>query len=134
MFRKAIIVVLLLVTPFAQARVLLLCSMTHDAPVEQCACPAQHHQQLPTQQADHGDCCTVDVEVTARELAATSGTAAAALPTKAAWTDVPALELTVFESPHARVVVDVAATSQLSSLAALANAPPRYLDTARLRL
>jgi hypothetical protein len=134
MFRKSVIVVLLLITPFAQARAVLVCSMMNEAPVERCVCPELHHEQMPHSPADHSKCCNVVIEVGHREFASSTFSTASALPQMAAWADVPGIELNLIESPPALAAADVSATSESVALRALSNAPPLYLGTARLRL
>ena len=69
MFKKAVIALLLLTTPFAQARAVLICSMMNDEVVEQCCCPGHtEHAPAPHTAPDAG-CCEVGVAVSDKAFA-----------------------------------------------------------------
>ena len=69
MFKKAIIVLLLLTTPFAQARAVLICSMMNGQVVEKCCCPG-HTQYVPDKRtAPDATCCDVVVAVSDKAFA-----------------------------------------------------------------
>ena len=133
MFRKAVILLLVLLTPFAQARVVLACSM-NETPVERCACPHAQHHSMSEQQGGHRECCDIVIEASEREFATSSVTSASVLPVIAPWADVPTVLIELIEASPAQAPTDVAATAQRSALLAMANSPPLYLHTARLRL
>ncbi len=69
MFKKAVIVLLLLTTPFAQARAVLICSMMNGQVVEKCCCPG-HTQHVPDKRtAPDATCCDVVVAVSDKAFA-----------------------------------------------------------------
>ncbi len=70
MFKKAVIVLLLLTTPFAQARAVLICSMMNDQVVEKCCCPGHTEHHMPAQpDAPDASCCDVVVAVSDKVFA-----------------------------------------------------------------
>lgn len=73
MFRKAVILLMLLITPFAQARAVLICSMMNGQIVEQCCCPGHAEHRAPTgHDAPAAACCEVAIEVSDRAFAGIS--------------------------------------------------------------
>ena len=69
MFKKAIIVLLLLTTPFAQARAVLICSMMDNQVVEECCCPG-HTEPAPRERTTpDATCCDVVVAVSDKAFA-----------------------------------------------------------------
>ena len=69
MFKKAVIVLLLLTTPFAQARAVLICSMMNGQVVEQCCCPG-HTEHVPDEHpTPDAPCCDVVVAVSDKAFA-----------------------------------------------------------------
>jgi hypothetical protein len=131
MFRKAVIVLLLMVTPFAQARAVIVCSMTNGQAVERCVCPGEHHRKMAAHGDEHAQCCAFVLEVTERQFVAPAAEATKHLPAKRVWDDVPVIAI----MPAAPVVAAV----RIAPSPLLARAPdlfpaPLYLRTARLRL
>jgi hypothetical protein len=134
MFRKAVILLLLMVTPFAQARAVMVCSMTDGPVVERCVCPEDHHRSMSAHHA-HGEqsssCCTFVLEVSKREFVAPAVEAAKQLPTKRAWDDVPVV--TLLPTPAVVAAPGVPPSPRL--MRSPDPDPDRlYLRTARLRL
>jgi Co/Zn/Cd efflux system component len=131
MLKKSFIVLLLLITPFAQARAMLICSMMNDQVIEHCCCPGHAGPAIPMQSdVSEGACCDVVIEVSDKDFAGV-GTD---LPTvKRPGHDVP--DLAVVVTPIA-VIPTVFATALPGPYAGtLSFPPPRlYLRTARLRL
>jgi hypothetical protein len=131
MFKKAVIVLMLLTTPFAQARTVLICSMMNGQIVEHCCCPG-HGEGAPIQRdaPEAAVCCDVVVEVSEHAFASVS----AEQPTfKRVGHDVP--DTHVVATPAAIVPMFVAAARPLRSVDAASLVPYRlYLRTARLRL
>jgi hypothetical protein len=132
MAKKTLILLLVLIAPFAQARAVLLCAMMNQAPVERCSCPGdRQHTPTDQRQTPHG-CCTVVMEVGAREFVAPALQASDVLPVKQSWDDVPAIEL-------ASIVADADSTAtalpgHTATVTRAAPPLPLYLATARLRL
>jgi hypothetical protein len=131
MFKKAVIVLLLLTTPFAQARAVMICSMTNDQVVERCHCPDQREHRMPMRHdAPDATCCDVEMRVSDETFAGIG-------------TEQPTLKRAAHDVPDA--VVLAPATPFLPTLA-VAQRPPAYafvtnhvpdrlyLRTARLRL
>jgi hypothetical protein len=70
MFKKAVIVLLLLTTPFAQVRAVMICSMMNGQVIERCACPGHAHHTAPTRhEAPAAACCDVVIEVSDKAFA-----------------------------------------------------------------
>lgn len=70
MFKRAVIVLLLLTTPFAQARAVLICSMMNDRVVEKCCCPEHTEHHMPAQPAaPDASCCNVVVAISDKAFA-----------------------------------------------------------------
>ena len=133
MFRKAVIVLLLLVTPFAQARALFSCSMMNGQVVERCICPAEQHR-LPKPHDESGTaCCTPALEFSERQIIASAADQSARLPAKRPWDSLPVIAIV----PSAPIIT-AAATGMAQSTwqypAFYPASSPLYLRTARLRL
>ncbi len=132
MFKKAVIVLLLLTTPFAQARAVLVCSMMNGQVVEHCCCPGHTEHRAPTRHdAPEAACCDVVVEVSDKAFAGISG-------------DQPTLKRASHDTPTIIAIATLATVVPTFAVAArpppLSNdalklSPSRlYLRTARLRL
>jgi hypothetical protein len=133
MFKKAVILLMLLTTPFAQARAVLICSMMNGQVVEHCCCPGHADQRAPIRHRAHeaAACCDVVVQVSDKAFAGVS----ADQPTvKRAGHDVPDSDAS--PAPVAVVPTFVVAARPRPSADTSSNpAPDRlYLRTARLRL
>ncbi len=131
MFKKAVIVLLLLTTPFAQARAVLICSMTNGPVVERCHCPGHGSHRMPIRRdASDATCCDVIMQVSDKTFAGIG-------------TEQPTLKRTSHDVQDA--VVTAPAAPFVPTLA-VAQRPPDYvsnadhlpdrlyLRTARLRL
>ena len=131
MLKKAFIVLLLLITPFAQARTVLFCPMMSGEVAEHCCCPGHAGRTIPMQRdVSDGACCDVVIVVSDKEFAGIG-------------TDLPAVKRPGHDVPDMPAVVtpavafpDVFAIAMPSqSTGTLSFPPPRlYLRTARLRL
>jgi hypothetical protein len=131
MLKKSFIVLLLLITPFAQARTLLICSMMNGEVVEHCCCPGHAGRTIPMQRdVSDGACCDTLIEVSDKDFAGIG-------------TDLPAVKRPGHDVPDmAAVLTPVVAFSDVFAIAVtpqspgtLSFPPPRlYLRTARLRL
>ncbi len=132
MFRKAIIVLLLLTTPFAQARAVLICSMMNDRVVEKCCCPGHTEHHMPAQpDAPDASCCNVVVAVSDKVFAGI--TSEQTTPKRIAH-DVPDVAMVVAPVPLPTTFV-VPLRPPSSAFDAPIAVPYRlYLRTARLRL
>ena len=135
MFRKAIIVLLLLTTPFAQARAVLICSMMNDRVVEKCCCPGHTEHHMPAQpaapDAPDASCCNVVVAVSDKAFA---GITSEQTTPKRVVHDVPDVAMMAAPVPLlATFIVPLRPPS--SNADGLIAVPDRlYLRTARLRL
>lgn len=132
MFKKAVAVLLLLTTPFAQARAVLVCSMMDGQVVERCCCPGHAEHIAPNGHHDAPDaaCCDVVVEVSDKTFAGVS----ADQPTlKRAAQDVQDLFVLATAAP---LVATFAVAPGASPRVDVAQFVPDrlYLRTARLRL
>lgn len=131
MFKKAVIVLLLLTTPFAQARAMLVCSMMNGQVVERCCCPGHAQHTMPMRHdAPDAACCDVVVQVSEKTFAGVS----AHQPTlKRAAQDVQHVVVLAPSAPYLPTpVVDSHPSRQADSPDYF---PDRlYLRTARLRL
>jgi hypothetical protein len=130
MFKKAVIVLLLLTTPFAQARV-LICSMMNGQVVERCHCPGHGEHRMPMRQpASDATCCDVMMQASDKMFAGIG-------------TEQPTLKRASHDVQDA---VLVAPATPFAPMPAVAQRPPAhvyvtdhvpdrlYLRTARLRL
>jgi hypothetical protein len=128
MFKKSVIVLLLLITPFAQARAVLICSMMKGEVVQHCVCPGHVDQRKSTRHdAPDGTCCDVVIQVSDKDFA---GVGAAV---KRIGHDAPDIAAVV---APAAVIPTVFAVSNRLRFDGTLNRPPSrlYLRTARLRL
>jgi hypothetical protein len=135
MFRKAIIVLLLLTTPFAQARAVLICSMMNDRVVEKCCCPEHTEHHMPAQpaapDAPEASCCNVIVAVSEKVFAGV--TSEQTTPKRIAH-DAPDVAMAAAPAPLLTAFV-VPLRPPSSAFDAPIAVPDRlYLRTARLRL
>jgi hypothetical protein len=131
MFKKAIIVLLLLTTPFAQARAVLICSMMNDRVVEKCCCPGHTEHHVPAQpEAPDATCCDVVVAVSDRAFA---GVTSEQTTLKRIAHDVPDVAMVAAPAPLvAAFLIPLRPPSDADGPIAV---PDRlYLLTARLRL
>jgi len=129
--KKAVIVLMLLITPFAQARAALVCSMMHGQIVEHCCC-AGEARHAPSNQRDaaEGACCEVVIEVSDQDFAGVSA-------------DRPVVKRVDHDAPDTSVVpandlvvptLFVVARRLLPTHVPDLSASRLYLRTARLRL
>jgi hypothetical protein len=131
MLKKSIVVLLLLVTPFAQARATIFCPIMNGAVVEQCRCPGHaDHTKRIERDIPEGVCCEVQIEVSDKDFAGIA-------------TDLPAVKRAGNDVPDSAAVVTPAVIVPSAFIVALPRRstdrlnfpPPRlYLRTARLRL
>ena len=131
MFKKAVIVLLLLTTPFAQARAVMICSMMNGQVVERCYCPGQGEHRMPMHHdASDATCCDVVMQVSDKAFAGI-GTEQPTL--KRASHDV---QDAVVTAPAASFVPMLAVAQRPSSYVQVTHHVPDrlYLRTARLRL
>ena len=131
MFKKAVILLMLIVTPFAQARAVLICSMMNGQVVEHCCCPG-HGERAPRQRhaPEATACCDVVIEVTENGFAGVSPDQSTV---KRASHDVP--DTHALAPPVTAAPTFVVATRPLPTANAAILTPDRlYLRTARLRL
>ena len=131
MFKKAVILLMLIVTPFAQARAVLSCSMMNGQVVAHCCCPG-HGEGAPLQRdtPEATACCNVAIEVSEKVFAGVSPDQPTA---KRAGHDTP--DTHALAPAVTAVPTFVVATRPLPSADAASLAPDRlYLRTARLRL
>ena len=130
MFKKAVIVLLLLTTPFAQARAVLICSMMNDQVVEECCCPG-HTEAAPNEHTTpDATCCDVVVAVSDKAFA---GVTSDQTTFKRIAHDVP--DVFVAAMPAPLVPAFSVALRPPSNADGPIAAPERlYLLTARLRL
>jgi len=131
MFKKAVIVLMLLITPFAQARAVLICSMMNGQIVEHCCCPG-HGEGAPIRRdaPEAAACCDVVVEISEHAFASVSADQSTF---KRVSHDVPHTH--ALAAPAAIVPMFAVATRPLLSADAVGLVPYRlYLRTARLRL
>jgi hypothetical protein len=129
MFRKVLIVLLLLTTPFAQARAVLICSMLNNQVVDECP-HAEHH--MPAQpDAPDASCCNVVVAVSDKAFA---GITSEQTTLKRIAHDVP--DVAMVAAPAPLLAAFVVPLRPPSSAADCPVAVPDrlYLRTARLRL
>ena len=70
--KKAVIVLMLVITPLAQANVVFVCSMMNGEAVEHCCCPDAKSRRSAGDNADAAACCTVSIEMRDVEFASTS--------------------------------------------------------------
>ena len=130
MFKKAVIVLLLLTTPFAQARAVLICSMMNGQVVEKCCCPG-HTEHVPDKHpTPDATCCDVVVAVSDKAFA---GVTSDQTTLKRAAHDAPDVAMAATPTP---IVPTFAVALRLPSPAYSPFAVPDrlYLLTARLRL
>ena len=128
--KNAVIVLMLVTTPLAQARAVFVCSMMNRAMLEQCCC-GDAHERTRAHDADPTACCVVSLEIHEVGIAANAVSSdhgvkrlsdhspdlatASLAPTPIAATFEPSVRPTPFDS--------------------VADSPTRlYLLTARLRL
>lgn len=132
MFKKAVIVLLLLITPFVQARAVLVCSMMNDVVVEHCSCPDHpEHAATTRDDAPEAACCDVVFEVSDKAFAGIG-------------TDLPTLKRVSHDAPDAVTLAASAVVAPTFVVTARLLPPPTdalgisqsrlYLRTARLRL
>jgi hypothetical protein len=127
--KKTLIVLLLFITPFAQARAVLICSMMNGQVVEHCCC-AGHAAHRVSHDAPDAACCDVAIEVSDKAFAGVTANQPIVkrvghdLPMIAA-VPVPALIIPTFAVAARPPPPDDTATFASDRL---------YLRTARLRL
>jgi hypothetical protein len=130
MFKKAVIVLLLLTTPFAQARAVLICSMMNDQVVEKCCCPGHTDHAPGKHTAPDATCCDVVVAVSDKAFA---GVTADQTTFKRIAHDAP--DISMVAAPMPLVPTFSVALRPPSSADGPLAVPERlYLLTARLRL
>jgi len=131
MLKKSLIVLLLLITPFAQARAVLICSMMKGEVVEHCACPGHVEQRESTRHdAPDGTCCDVVIQVSDKDFADVQANRPAV---KRIGHDAP--DVVAVVAPPAVIPAVVAISEPLRFDGKLNSALSRlYLRTARLRL
>ena len=130
MFKKAVIVLLLLTTPFAQARAVLICSMMGDQVVEKCCCPGHAEHSTNTHAAPDASCCEVVVAVGDKAFA---GVTADQASLKRVAHDAPNVFTVAPPAlPAAAFAVALHPTSRVDVPALVLDR--LYLRTARLRL
>ncbi len=132
MFRKAIIVLLLLTTPFAQARAVLICSMLNNQVVEECP-HAEHHMPAQPAQPDAPDasCCTVVVAVSEKVFA---GITSEQTTLKRIAHDVPDVAMVAAPVPLLPPFIVPLRPPSSAADGPIAVSYRLYLRTARLRL
>lgn len=129
MLRKVLIVLLLLTTPFAQARAVLICSMLNNQVVEECP-HAEHHMPAQPHESD-ASCCSVVVAVSDKAFA---GITSEQTTLKRFAHDVPDVAMVAAPVPLLTAFI-VPLRPPSSSAASPVAVPDRlYLRTARLRL
>jgi len=130
MLKKSVVVLLLLITPFAQARAMIFCSMTNGAVIEQCRCPGHaDHTKRIERDVPEAACCEVLIEVSDKDFAGTA-------------TDLPAVKRAGNDVPDSAVATPAVSVPSVFVVALPRPfngwqnfSPPRlYLRTARLRL
>jgi hypothetical protein len=129
MLKKTLVVLLLLVTPFAQARAGLVCAMMTGQILEQCCCPGHAGTAAARHDVSHGACCDVVIEVGDKDLAGISA-------------DLPVMKRVGHDAPDhfavtapAIVMATVVAVPRTAhAIVPILPASPLYLRTARLRL
>jgi hypothetical protein len=129
MFRKVLIVLLLLTTPFAQARAVLICSMLNNQVVDECP-HAEHH--MPAQpDAPDASCCNVVVAVSDKAFA---GITSEQTTLKRIAHDVPDVAMVAAPAPLLAAFVVPLRPPSSAADCPLAVPDRLYLRTARLRL
>jgi hypothetical protein len=122
---------MLLTTPFAQARAVLICSMMDGQVVERCCCPGHaEHGAAARHDAPDAACCDVAIEVSAKAFA---GVTADQPTVKRAGHDLPvgpALPAPAVIIPAYTVAARLLPPDHIANLAT----DRLYLRTARLRL
>lgn len=129
MFKRAVIVLMLLITPFAQARAVMICSM-NTQPVERCSCPGNaDHGERMRHDAPDAACCTVVIEAGSKAFAGVITDAPVVKRANPA-PDVTAMPVVPVSMPSPAVVQRFLPAAERLDL-------PQYrlyLRTARLRL
>ena len=135
MFKKAVIVLLLLTTPFAQARAVLICAMMNDRVVEKCCCPGhtEHHMPATPAAPDAPDasCCNVVVAISDKAFA---GVTSEQMTLKRIAHDLPDVVMVVAPVPLLTTFVVPSRPPSTAFDGPLAVPDRLYLRTARLRL
>lgn len=135
MFKKAVIVLLLLTTPFAQARALLICSMMNDRVVEKCCCPGHTEHHMPAKPAapdtPDASCCNVVVAISDKAFA---GVTSEHTMLKRIAHDLPDVVMVAAPSPLPTAFVVPLRPPSATFDGPIAVPDRLYLRTARLRL
>ncbi len=132
MFKKFIIVLLLLVTPFAQAQAVVACAMMDAQTIVRCACPGEDHHSKESQRGTDDACCVVEVIAGERQFVAPAAQSTP-LPAKAVWSEAPVVAILPTALFDATVAYGVSPSRQPSVFFDVLRTP-LYLRTARLRL
>jgi hypothetical protein len=130
MFKRSVILLLLLVTPFAQAQGALECAMMDLQTAAPCCCAGDHEPSMMAR--GNGACCVVTVKAGERQFVAPAAEPSTRLMAKQLWNDAPVVAI----APTAPIiaVVAVAVSPSLPSEPLDPLSSPLYLRTARLRL
>jgi hypothetical protein len=135
MFKKTVAVLLLLTTPFAQARAVLICSMMNDRVVEKCCCPGHTEHHMPAQpaapDAPEASCCNVVVAISDKAFASVTSEQATL---KRIAHDVPDVAMVAAPVPLLTAFVVPLRPPSSAFDAPIAGPNRLYLRTARLRL
>lgn len=131
MFKRSIILLLLLVTPFAQAQAVLECAMMDLQTAAPCCCTDENQPSMKGHDASQS-CCAVQIKAGDRQFVVSAAEPSTRLSAKAHWSDAPVVAIL----PTAPIVAVVAAVALLRkpSVSLDPLSAPLYLRTARLRL
>lgn len=134
MFKKTIIVLLLALTPLAQARAVFVCSMMSARPLDRCCC--EHAERAPAPREEgSAPCCIVTFDLTRDRSAVAASLAPASDRTLVERSTGTSPEVAI--AAHAPVEPEIAADTLpvRGSWESFVRSGSRlYLLTARLRL
>ena len=130
MFKRSIIILLLLVTPFAQAQAVLDCAMMDLQTAVPCCCAGDHEASMRAHET--GACCVVEIKAGERQFVAPAAEQSTQSTAKTLWNEPPVVAI-----PPTAPIIELAAVVVFPSpqlVGSLDPLSPLYLRTARLRL
>lgn len=132
MFRRFVILLMILVTPFAQAQAVLECAVMDLKIAVRCCCHGEH-QPLMKLRGTNNPCCAVEIQVGERQFVAAAAESSNQRTAKVFPDDEPVAAILSTAPFFANVVVRISPSIQPFA-AHVFPTVPTYLRTARLRL
>lgn len=132
MFKRFVILLMLLVTPFAQAQAVVVCAVMDLKLAVRCCCPGDHQPSMKLR-VTRTPCCAVDIQVGERQFVASTAESSNQLTAKGFFDHAPVTA--ILSTAHFFTTVAIGILQSLQPFAARYFLTiPTYLRTARLRL